>query len=70
MTVQQRIRELMEQRGWSEYRLAKESGLSQSTVTKIFDRNNLPTIPTLEAICKAFHISLSEFLLKKMNLFF
>ena len=51
MTVQQRIRELMEQRGWSEYRLAKESGLSQSTVT----------IPTLEAICKAFHISLSEF---------
>lgn len=37
MTVQQRIRELMEQRGWSEYRLAKESGLSQSTVTKIFD---------------------------------
>lgn len=61
MTVQQRIRELMEQRGWSEYRLAKESGLSQSTVTKIFDRNNLPTIPTLEAICKALHISLSEF---------
>lgn len=61
MTVQQRIRQLMEQRGWSEYRLAKESGLSQSTITKIFDRNTAPTLPTLEAICKTFHISLSQF---------
>ncbi len=61
MTVQEKIQKLMEQRGWSEYRLAKESGLSQSTITKIFDRGTAPTLPTLEAICAAFHMNLSQF---------
>lgn len=53
----------MEQRGWTEYKLAKESNLSQSTISNMFARNTLPTIPTLEAICKALKISLSEFFL-------
>lgn len=47
--------------GWTEYRLAKESGLSHSTIANMFRRNNAPTLPTLEAICAAFHISLAEF---------
>lgn len=38
-----------------------ESGLSHSTVSNMFKRNNAPTIPTLEAICKAFGITLSQF---------
>lgn len=61
MTVQERIKQLMEKMGWSEYKLAKEAQLSQSTVTKIFDRNNAPTLPTIEAICKAFNITVSQF---------
>lgn len=51
----------MELRGWSEYRLAKESGLSQSTIANVFHRNTLPSIPTLESMCKAFGITLSQF---------
>ena len=51
----------MEERGWTDYRLAMESGLSHSTVSNMFKRNNAPTIPTLEAICKAFGITLSQF---------
>lgn len=61
MEAQTRIRQLMDERGWSEYRLAKEAGLSQSTVTNIFKRNNAPTIPTLEALCRAFHITMAQF---------
>lgn len=61
MDVLKRIKDLMEQRGWTEYKLAKESNLSQSTISNMFARNTLPTIPTLEAICKALKISLSEF---------
>ena len=38
-----------------------ESGLSHSTVSNMFKRNNAPTIPTLEAICKAIGITLSQF---------
>ena len=52
---------MMEERGWTDYRLAKESGLSHSTVTNMFNRNNAPTLPTLEAVCRAFGITLSQF---------
>ena len=53
MDTQKRIRELMEERKWTDYRLAKEANLSHSTVTNMFNRNNAPTLPTLEAVCRA-----------------
>ncbi|MGM9676045.1 MAG: helix-turn-helix transcriptional regulator [Butyricicoccus sp.] len=52
---------LLEERGWSEYRLAKECRLSESTIANIFRRNSIPSIPTLEAICSGFGITLSQF---------
>lgn len=61
MDTQKRIRELMAECGWTDYRLAKEANLSHSTVTNMFNRNNAPTLPTLEAVCKAFGITLSQF---------
>ncbi len=61
MDAQRRIRQLMEERSWTDYRLAKESNLSHSTVTNMFNRNNAPTLPTLEAVCKAFGITLAQF---------
>ena len=61
MDAQKRIKQLMEERGWTDYRLCKESGLSASTVANMFNRNNSPTLPTLEAICGAFGITLSQF---------
>ena len=64
MDVIERIRNQMQLRGWSEYRLAKESGLSQSTIANIFRRNTLPSIPTLEIICRAMGITLSQFFLE------
>ena len=60
MDTQKRIRELMEERRWTDYRLAKEANLSHSTVTNMFNRNNAPTLPTLEAVCRAFGITLAE----------
>ena len=61
MDVNGRIRELLNERNWTEYKLAKESGLSQSTISNIFKRNTVPSISTLELICKGFGISLSQF---------
>lgn len=61
MDIQDRIRRYMTQRGWSEYRLAKEAGLSQSTISNLFRRNNAPTLPTLETLCCAFGLSLPQF---------
>ena len=61
MDVAGRIRELMEERGWTEYRLKEEAHLPSSTVGNIFHRSTTPGIHTLERICKAFGISLCQF---------
>ena len=61
MDAKARIKELMEDRGWNEYRLAIASGLSQSTVANIFNRNTTPSVATLESICNGFGITLAQF---------
>ena len=61
MDVLDRLRRLMYERDWTEYRLAKESGLPQSTISNIFNRNYQPSISSLELICRAFGITLAQF---------
>ena len=61
MDTNERLRQLLKERGWTEYRLSKKCGLSESTIGNIFKRNTVPSIPTLEVICKCFGITLSQF---------
>ena len=61
MDAHQRLRQLLDERGWTEYRLSKKCGLSQSTLANIFRRNTVPSISTLEAICDGFGITMSQF---------
>ena len=61
MDIHKKLKELMKNRGWSEYRLSKECGLSESTLANIFKRGTMPSISTLETICDAFGITLSQF---------
>lgn len=61
MDALKRINELMEDRGWTAYRLGKEAGLPSSTINNMFKRHNMPTISTLEAICNAFNITVARF---------
>lgn len=61
MSIQERIKQLMRTRGWTEYRLAKEANLPQSTISHLFKRNNAPTYPTIEAICCAFGVTVAQF---------
>ena len=49
-----------EERGWTEYQLAERSGLPQSTISSWYRKNMMPTIPSLEKICAAFGITLSQ----------
>ena len=50
------------ERGWSEYQLAEKSGLPQSTISSWYRKNLIPTLPSLEKICTAFGITLSQLL--------
>lgn len=61
MNVHLKLCQLLKARNWTEYRLAKKCGLSESTLANVFRRNTTPSIPTLEAICKGFGITLSQF---------
>ena len=49
-----------EARGWTEYQLAEKSGLPQSTISSWYRKGMIPTIPSLEKICSAFGITLSQ----------
>lgn len=48
-------------KNWTEYQLAEQSGLTQSTISSWYRKQMLPTIPSLIKICDAFGITLSQF---------
>ena len=54
------ITKYRKERGWTEYQLAEQSGLPQSTISSWYRKNLIPTIPSLEKICSAFGITLSQ----------
>lgn len=47
MDATERIKSLLEQRGWTAYRLSKSCGLSENTIATILKRNSLPSVGTL-----------------------
>ena len=59
--VLERIAYYREQKGWTEYQLAEESGLTQSTISSWYRKKIVPSIPSLEKVCDAFGITLSQF---------
>lgn len=60
-SVIERIKELCKARSWTYYRLAKESGITYSTLNTMINKDNLPSIPTLSKICNGFGITLAQF---------
>ena len=48
------------QRGWTEYELAERSGLPQSTISSWYRKDIVPSIFSLEKICLAFGITMSQ----------
>jgi len=69
MDILNRIVELRDERGWSNYKLAREAKIPQSTLTNLFNRNNSPTITTLISICDAFDVTLMQFFSDSTNPF-
>lgn len=59
--VIERIKALCTARGWSYYRLAKESGIAYSTLNTMLNKANAPSFWTLNKICDGFDITLAQF---------
>lgn len=56
-----KIQSLLKERNWTLYHLAKKSCIPYSSLNSLFQKNNQPTISTLEKICFGFGISMTEF---------
>ncbi len=61
MDIRVRLKALMDERGWSCYRLARESGVPESTVRSLFNRDTEPTIRTLEQLCEGLRVTMHQF---------
>ncbi len=56
-----KIKKLYTQKGWSVYRLAKESDIPYSSLNNMILRNTQPSVPTLRKICNGLGMTMSEF---------
>lgn len=64
MDIIAKIEKLRRERGWSDYELAQQSMITQSTIASIKARGSAPKVDTLQAICNAFGITLAQFFLE------
>ena len=64
------ITEYRERKGWTEYQLSERSGLPQSTISSWYRRKIIPSVPSLEKICFAFGITMSQLFAEEEDLVF
>lgn len=61
MDVLARITALRERRNWTIWKLSEESGVDQSTISAWYKKGRSPSVSSLEKICQAFNITMSQF---------
>ncbi|MBO7613206.1 MAG: helix-turn-helix domain-containing protein [Treponema sp.] len=64
MDILEKITKLRLEKGWTEYELAERAELTQSTISSWYRKKLIPSIPSLEHICNAYGITLSQFFLE------
>ena len=67
MNTVERVYDLIEERGISLYQLARMSGVSYSTAKTTEKRGGQLTVDTIERICFALQITMSEFFTEGMK---
>lgn len=61
------IKDLCKKRHVSKYRLAQLTGIAQSSLGRIIANESTPSLQTLEKICSALDVTLSQFSRMKKN---
>lgn len=60
MTLGEKLKMLREKKGWSKYRLSKESGVAPITITKIERGEIYPELETLLKLAEALDVDVEE----------
>ena len=55
------IKEICKQRGWTYYRLAKESNIPHSSLSTMLNKQHIPSMNNLIKICRGFNMTLTQF---------
>ncbi|MDP4147426.1 MAG: helix-turn-helix transcriptional regulator [Bacillota bacterium] len=62
------IETYMDKKGWTKYKLAKEAGIGQSTLSEILSgKKKNPSVNTLQKIASALEVSFDELMGSKTN---
>ena len=65
MALNKAIKEIAKKKKISFYRISKNGGIAQTTLSEIVNGNNLnPTIETIQKIAKGLEVSVSELISK------
>lgn len=65
MALSKAIKEIAKKKEMSFYRISKNGGIAQTTLSEIVNGNNLnPTIETIQKIAKGLDVSVSELISK------
>ena len=59
--VKSTIRKYQNQRNWTDYQMSERSGIPQTTISAWFAKGSVPTTQSIEKLCDAFNITLSQF---------
>ena len=60
INVLEKIEQMRLDRNWSEYELSKRANLPQTTINTWYRKQQIPTLHSLNRLCEAFGITLSE----------
>lgn len=58
--IGRRVRQLREDRGWSQSKLAREAKTNQNVISRVELGIVVPSLPTLEKIAEAFGLGLGD----------
>ena len=56
-TLSERLKHLLDKTGLSSYQLCKKINISQSTISRILNKNTKPNASNLQSICSYFKVS-------------
>jgi transcriptional regulator with XRE-family HTH domain len=61
LEILKRIDHYKNLKGWTEYKLAAQSGITQSTINSWYRNNTCPSVPSIEKICNGLGITMGQF---------
>ena len=59
--MQNRIEEILKDKGWSRYKLSQEMGVTDTQVKRLLERETYPNLQTIVSVCRAFDMTVGDF---------